>query len=152
MTHYMCNFQEDFGNIRDIRIPPSRYVTINCLHHNFRHQYMYILLSHTYYKEYDFFELNYIKIKIKLKNRLWKPDVLLYNSASQEFDTTYEVNVNVHNDGLCKYGPPAIFESTCKVSFILYIKMIKIGQIDLLASFFLTIQAIIFFFEFFISD
>ena len=48
--------------------------------------------------------------------RIWKPDVLLYNSASQEFDTTYAVNVNVNHEGLCKYGPPAIFESTCTVT------------------------------------
>ena len=61
----------------------------------------------------------YIQIHIcisSFKNSLWKPDVLLYNSASQEFDTTYEVNVNVKENGWCKYGPPAIFESTCKVS------------------------------------
>jgi len=55
--------------------------------------------------------------KLHDNKRIWKPDVLLYNSASQEFDTTYEVNVNVNHEGLCKYGPPAIFESTCKVGF-----------------------------------
>ena len=58
--------------------------------------------------------------------RIWKPDVLLYNSASQEFDTTYEVNVNVNHEGLCKYGPPAIFESTCKVILNMYLQQRKI--------------------------
>ena len=74
--------------------------------------------------------MNKTNIDILLHHRLWKPDVLLYNSASQEFDTTYEVNVNVHNNGLCKYGPPAIFESTCKVRSIRSITMIDMVMIE----------------------
>ena len=48
----------------------------------------------------------YIHIQIPIyissfKNSLWKPDVLLYNSASQEFDTTYE-EPNLFREGLNK--------------------------------------------------
>jgi len=46
---------------------------------------------------------------------LWKPDILMYNSASELFDGTYPTNVVVTSDGLCTYIPPGIFMSTCKI-------------------------------------
>ncbi|XP_066584869.1 neuronal acetylcholine receptor subunit alpha-7-like isoform X1 [Prorops nasuta] len=48
-------------------------------------------------------------------NRLWKPDVLMYNSADEGFDGTYPTNVVVKNNGTCLYVPPGIFKSTCKI-------------------------------------
>ncbi|XP_018406791.1 PREDICTED: neuronal acetylcholine receptor subunit alpha-7-like [Cyphomyrmex costatus] len=47
--------------------------------------------------------------------RLWKPDVLMYNSADEGFDGTYPTNVVVKNNGTCMYVPPGIFKSTCKI-------------------------------------
>ncbi|XP_076750265.1 nicotinic acetylcholine receptor alpha7 subunit isoform X3 [Xylocopa sonorina] len=48
-------------------------------------------------------------------HRLWKPDVLMYNSADEGFDGTYPTNIVVKNDGTCLYVPPGIFKSTCKI-------------------------------------
>ncbi|CAB3256246.1 unnamed protein product [Arctia plantaginis] len=60
-------------------------------------------------------------------NKLWKPDVLMYNrmiakiefvlvySADEGFDGTYQTNVVVRNNGSCLYVPPGIFKSTCKI-------------------------------------
>ncbi|XP_055713776.1 neuronal acetylcholine receptor subunit alpha-7 isoform X1 [Phlebotomus papatasi] len=48
-------------------------------------------------------------------HRLWKPDVLMYNSADEGFDGTYPTNVVVRNNGSCLYVPPGIFKSTCKI-------------------------------------
>lgn len=48
-------------------------------------------------------------------SRLWKPDVLMYNSADEGFDGTYPTNVVVKNNGTCLYVPPGIFKSTCKI-------------------------------------
>ncbi|CAH0562455.1 unnamed protein product [Brassicogethes aeneus] len=48
-------------------------------------------------------------------HRLWKPDVLMYNSADEGFDGTYPTNVVVRNNGSCMYVPPGIFKSTCKI-------------------------------------
>ncbi|XP_032529179.2 neuronal acetylcholine receptor subunit alpha-7 isoform X2 [Danaus plexippus] len=48
-------------------------------------------------------------------HRLWKPDVLMYNSADEGFDSTYPTNVVVRNNGSCLYVPPGIFKSTCKI-------------------------------------
>ena len=46
---------------------------------------------------------------------LWIPDLLLHNSASEEFDTTYKTNVVVSSDGTCVYIPPGIFKSMCQI-------------------------------------
>ncbi|CAO1386146.1 unnamed protein product [Diamesa hyperborea] len=48
-------------------------------------------------------------------HRLWKPDVLMYNSADEGFDGTFPTNVVVRNNGSCLYVPPGIFKSTCKI-------------------------------------
>jgi len=46
---------------------------------------------------------------------IWKPDLLMYNSADEAFDGTYHTNVVVNSDGNCTYIPPGIFKSTCKI-------------------------------------
>ncbi|XP_055847513.1 neuronal acetylcholine receptor subunit alpha-7-like isoform X2 [Episyrphus balteatus] len=48
-------------------------------------------------------------------HRIWKPDVLMYNSADEGFDGTYQTNVVVRSNGSCLYVPPGIFKSTCKI-------------------------------------
>lgn len=48
-------------------------------------------------------------------HRIWKPDVLMYNSADEGFDGTYPTNVVVRSNGSCIYIPPGIFKSTCKI-------------------------------------
>ncbi|XP_033213484.1 neuronal acetylcholine receptor subunit alpha-7 [Belonocnema kinseyi] len=48
-------------------------------------------------------------------NKLWKPDVLMYNSADEGFDGTFQTNVVVTHNGSCLYVPPGIFKSTCKI-------------------------------------
>ncbi|XP_050425103.1 neuronal acetylcholine receptor subunit alpha-7-like isoform X1 [Adelges cooleyi] len=48
-------------------------------------------------------------------NRLWKPDILMYNSADEKFDGTYQTNVVVRHNGTCLWVPPGIFKSTCKI-------------------------------------
>ncbi|XP_075215944.1 nicotinic acetylcholine receptor alpha6 isoform X3 [Lycorma delicatula] len=48
-------------------------------------------------------------------NKIWRPDVLMYNSADEGFDGTYHTNVVVRHNGNCLYVPPGIFKSTCKI-------------------------------------
>ncbi|XP_066184151.1 neuronal acetylcholine receptor subunit alpha-7-like [Sylvia atricapilla] len=38
---------------------------------------------------------------------IWKPDILLYNSADERFDATFHTNVLVNSSGHCQYLPPA---------------------------------------------
>ncbi|CAF99917.1 unnamed protein product, partial [Tetraodon nigroviridis] len=46
---------------------------------------------------------------------VWKPDILLYNSADGRFDATYQPNVVVRSSGDCLYVPPMILKSTCRI-------------------------------------
>lgn len=40
------------------------------------------------------------------KNQLWTPDVLLYNSADPQFDSSFQSNLLVYPDGLVNWIPP----------------------------------------------
>ncbi|XP_008302876.1 neuronal acetylcholine receptor subunit alpha-7 [Stegastes partitus] len=48
-------------------------------------------------------------------NLIWKPDILLYNSADERFDATFHTNIVVNSSGNCSYLPPGIFKSTCSI-------------------------------------
>ncbi|KAJ8249251.1 hypothetical protein GJAV_G00232790 [Gymnothorax javanicus] len=48
-------------------------------------------------------------------HQIWKPDILLYNSADERFDATFHTNVLVDSSGNCQYMPPGIFKSTCYI-------------------------------------
>uniref|UniRef100_A0A672P599 Neuronal acetylcholine receptor subunit alpha-7 n=1 Tax=Sinocyclocheilus grahami TaxID=75366 RepID=A0A672P599_SINGR len=48
-------------------------------------------------------------------DQVWTPDILLYNSADDEFDSTFKSNIIVNSSGYCNYLPPGIFTSTCNV-------------------------------------
>jgi len=54
-------------------------------------------------------------------HKIWKPDVLMYNSADEAFDGTYPVKVVVRNTGALTYIPPGIFKSTCKRHYLVSI-------------------------------
>ncbi|KAG8144865.1 hypothetical protein E2320_013273 [Naja naja] len=47
--------------------------------------------------------------------QIWKPDILLYNSADERFDATFQTNVLVNSTGHCQYLPPGIFKSSCSI-------------------------------------
>ncbi|XP_023652717.1 neuronal acetylcholine receptor subunit alpha-7-like isoform X1 [Paramormyrops kingsleyae] len=46
---------------------------------------------------------------------IWRPDILLYNSADERFDATFHTNILVNSSGYCQYMPPGIFRSTCYI-------------------------------------
>ncbi|KAM7405832.1 hypothetical protein PAMP_000252 [Pampus punctatissimus] len=48
-------------------------------------------------------------------NLIWRPDILLYNSADERFDATFRTNIVVKSSGSCTYIPPGIFKSTCHI-------------------------------------
>ncbi|CAF1193949.1 unnamed protein product [Adineta ricciae] len=45
--------------------------------------------------------------------QIWTPDVLLYNSADEKFDSTMRVNAVIQSSGDVLYVPPGIFKSIC---------------------------------------
>ena len=46
---------------------------------------------------------------------MWTPDILLYNSANENFDATFPTNIVVRSTGQCEQIPPGIFKSTCRI-------------------------------------
>ena len=48
-------------------------------------------------------------------DRLWRPDLLLYNSANENFDATYPSHLTVKADGNVSQTPPGLLKSTCEV-------------------------------------
>ncbi|PIO60995.1 Neurotransmitter-gated ion-channel ligand binding domain protein, partial [Teladorsagia circumcincta] len=52
--------------------------------------------------------------------KLWKPDVLLFNSVSEAFDSTYSSRFIVNYDGHIQQNPPGIFRFICKVDVTYY--------------------------------
>ncbi|KAI6237412.1 Acetylcholine receptor subunit alpha-type acr-16 [Aphelenchoides besseyi] len=47
--------------------------------------------------------------------KIWRPDVLLYNSVDPNFDSTYPTNLIVYNTGDVSWVPPGIFKISCKI-------------------------------------
>ncbi|EYC22868.1 hypothetical protein Y032_0016g2995 [Ancylostoma ceylanicum] len=52
--------------------------------------------------------------------KLWRPDVLLFNSVSEAFDSTYSSRFIVNHDGEVQQNPPGIFRFICKVDVTYY--------------------------------
>uniref|UniRef100_A0A0N5AK20 Neur_chan_LBD domain-containing protein n=1 Tax=Syphacia muris TaxID=451379 RepID=A0A0N5AK20_9BILA len=46
---------------------------------------------------------------------IWQPDVLMYNSADEDFDSTFKSNLVVYSDGTVNWIPPGIFKASCKI-------------------------------------
>ncbi|VDM52594.1 unnamed protein product [Angiostrongylus costaricensis] len=48
-------------------------------------------------------------------SKIWKPDVLLYNSVDQHFDSTWPVNAVIYHTGNVTWIPPAVIRSSCSI-------------------------------------
>ncbi|KAI1723953.1 neurotransmitter-gated ion-channel ligand binding domain-containing protein [Ditylenchus destructor] len=46
---------------------------------------------------------------------LWKPDIILFNSADEKFDARFPVNFVVQHTGHVLQAPPAIVKSSCEI-------------------------------------
>ncbi|KAK0393041.1 hypothetical protein QR680_000028 [Steinernema hermaphroditum] len=67
------------------------------------------------YLTWDPFEYGNIKeVRLPIRD-IWQPDVLLYNSIDQKFDTMWPVNAVVHHSGNVTWIPPAIVRSSCRI-------------------------------------
>ncbi|XP_015283795.1 PREDICTED: neuronal acetylcholine receptor subunit alpha-10 [Gekko japonicus] len=46
---------------------------------------------------------------------VWRPDIVLYNNADEQFSGSMETNVMIRHDGQIRWDSPAITKSSCKV-------------------------------------
>lgn len=65
----------------------------------------------TWTKE-DYDDLDTIRIPSRY---VWKPDIVLYNSADDQFSGSMETNVVLRSDGQVTWDQPAITKSSCSV-------------------------------------
>ncbi|KAK6730948.1 hypothetical protein RB195_007425 [Necator americanus] len=54
------------------------------------------------------------------EQQIWQPDILLYNSANERFDSTYKSNLVVYSNGQVNWIPPGIFRITCKMDITMF--------------------------------
>ncbi|XP_029374966.1 neuronal acetylcholine receptor subunit alpha-10-like isoform X2 [Echeneis naucrates] len=64
------------------------------------------------WKKEDYDGLDAIRIP---SSRVWRPDIVLYNSADDQFSSSMETNVVLRNDGEVMWDQPAITKSSCAV-------------------------------------
>ncbi|KAK5887166.1 hypothetical protein CesoFtcFv8_015794 [Champsocephalus esox] len=64
------------------------------------------------WKKEDYDGLDTIRIP---SSYVWRPDIVLYNSADDEFSSSMETNVVIRHDGQVMWDQPAITKSSCSV-------------------------------------
>ena len=52
--------------------------------------------------------------------KIWRPDIVLYNNNDGKYDPTLPTNVVLKNTGVCEWLPPAIYKSDCKIHIDLF--------------------------------
>lgn len=48
-------------------------------------------------------------------DKVWRPDIVLFNNADGNYEARYKSNVLIHSDSKIDWIPPAIFQSTCRI-------------------------------------
>jgi nicotinic acetylcholine receptor len=48
-------------------------------------------------------------------DKVWRPDIVLFNNADGNYEARYKSNVLIHHDSRVEWIPPAIFQSTCRI-------------------------------------
>ncbi|CAB1316395.1 unnamed protein product, partial [Coregonus sp. 'balchen'] len=64
------------------------------------------------WKKDDYDGLDTIRIP---SSYVWRPDIVLYNNADDQFSSSMETNVVIRNDGQIMWDQPAITKSSCSV-------------------------------------
>ncbi|CAH1802540.1 unnamed protein product [Owenia fusiformis] len=60
----------------------------------------------------DFGGVSHIRVPI---SKLWKPDIVLYNSAAEEYKMTFEANAVVYSSGMVLWVPHAMVKVYCQL-------------------------------------
>lgn len=48
-------------------------------------------------------------------DKVWRPDIVLFNNADGNYEARYKSNVLIYHDSRVEWIPPAIFQSTCRI-------------------------------------
>lgn len=48
-------------------------------------------------------------------DKVWRPDIVLFNNADGNYEVRYKSNALIHSHGQVEWIPPAIYQSTCRI-------------------------------------
>ncbi|XP_008543969.1 acetylcholine receptor subunit beta-like 1 isoform X1 [Microplitis demolitor] len=70
---------------------------------------------HDYQLQWDEGDYQGIK-KLRLPpDKIWKPDIVLFNNADGKYEVRYKCNVLISSDGSVTWIPPALYQSSCTI-------------------------------------
>ncbi|KAK2151149.1 hypothetical protein LSH36_374g03034 [Paralvinella palmiformis] len=68
-----------------------------------------------YQLQWDPSEYGGIKSIRILSQKVWKPDIVLFNNADGKYEVSYKPNVVIYSEGNVLWIPPAIYKSSCTI-------------------------------------
>uniref|UniRef100_A0A3Q0SIP7 Neuronal acetylcholine receptor subunit alpha-7 n=1 Tax=Amphilophus citrinellus TaxID=61819 RepID=A0A3Q0SIP7_AMPCI len=80
-----------------------------------KQQWLFNQLSTNFYLQWNMSDYPGVTNVRFPDSQIWRPDILLYNSADERFDASFHTNILVNSTGYCQYLPPGIFKSTCYI-------------------------------------
>nr|AWJ68152.1 putative nicotinic acetylcholine receptor 1 [Hirudo verbana] len=73
------------------------------------------MLWKDYQLEWDPSDFGGINVIRTLPDKVWKPDIVLFNNADGKYEVSYKPNVVIFSNGEVMWIPPAIFKSSCTI-------------------------------------
>ncbi|XP_013789611.2 acetylcholine receptor subunit beta-like 1 [Limulus polyphemus] len=73
------------------------------------------LLWFDYQLQWDEAEYGGITVLRLPPDKVWKPDIVLFNNADGNYEVRYKSNVLIYPDGRVMWVPPAIYQSSCTI-------------------------------------
>lgn len=70
---------------------------------------------HDYQLKWDAADYGGITKLILLPDKVWRPDIVLFNNADGNYEVRYKSNVLIYPEGRIEWVPPAIYQSTCRI-------------------------------------
>ncbi|CAL4076377.1 unnamed protein product, partial [Meganyctiphanes norvegica] len=73
------------------------------------------LLWHDYQLRWDAADYGGISVLRLPPDKVWKPDIVLFNNADGNYEVRYKSNVLIYPHGEVLWVPPAIYQSSCTI-------------------------------------
>ncbi|CAM1306503.1 nAChRa3 (predicted) [Pycnogonum litorale] len=71
---------------------------------------------HDYKLQWDPLEYGGVKTIHIPSEKIWRPDIVLYNNADGNFEVTLSTKASLNSRGKIEWRPPAIYKSSCEIN------------------------------------
>lgn len=69
------------------------------------------------WNSFQYGDIDSVRVK---PEKMWVPDLVLYNNADGNYEVTYKSNCVVYSDGSVHWIPPAIYQSSCYIDVLYF--------------------------------